>query len=162
MQITEVFTPPQILRVHELACEIWNEHYPSIISQQQVDYMLQKFQSPQVILEQINARYRYYLLGDKEDVYGYMAVQQQRNTLFISKLYIQKEQRKKGYAKAALAFLCTLAQKQGVSRLSLTVNIRNTIAIKSYESLGFINTGTQLQDIGEGYLMDDFTFEYQC
>jgi len=162
MQITEVYSPPQIITVSQLADEIWKEYYPSIIGHKQVEYMLESFQNPKAILAQINEGYRYFLLSYEEVFIGYMAVRQKGKSLFVSKFYIKKNSRQKGYARHALIFLKKLAKKEGLFSLSLTVNIHNTAAIKAYTALGFINTGTLIQEIGEGYIMDDYTFEFQC
>jgi len=162
MQITEVFTPPQVIKVSDLANEIWREYYPAIIGSEQVEYMLGEFQNPKAILSQINEGSRYFLLSDEEKALGYMAVKKRGSSLFLSKFYIKKDFRKQGYAKEALLFLKALVKKEALHSLSLTVNIHNTIAIKAYTALGFINTGTLVQDIGEGYKMDDYTFELAC
>lgn len=162
MQITEVYSPSQIITVSQLADEIWKEHYPPIIGHKQVEYMLESFQNPKAILAQINEGYRYFLLSYEEVLIGYIAVRQKGNSLFVSKFYIKKDARKKGYARSALVFLKKLAKEEGLLSLSLTVNIHNTAAIKAYTALGFINTGTLVQEIGEDYVMDDYTFEIQC
>ena len=53
MELRKVETLEQIEETARLANEIWNGHYISIISQEQIDYMVQKFQSAEVIAEQI-------------------------------------------------------------------------------------------------------------
>jgi len=91
-----------------------------------------------------------------------MAVRQKENSLFVSKFFIKKDARQKGCARNALAFLKKLAKEKGLLSLSLTLNIHNTPAIKAYTALGFINTGILVQEIDEGYVMNDYTFEIQC
>ena len=159
MQIKEVFSPPEIIAVVKLADEIWNEYYPSIIGQDQVNYMLETFQTAKAIHAQIQEGYHYFILKENETLLGYMAVQKQDYSLFLSKLYIQKDDRKKGYAKEALLFLEDNVKKEGLHSISLTVNIHNSTAINAYERLGFIKTGSLVQDIGNGFKMDDFSFE---
>lgn len=162
MQIEEVFTPQQIIKVQELADEIWREYYPAIISQDQIGYMLSTFQTAKAILKQINEGYTYFLLLEKDKEIGYMAIENRQKSLFISKLYINKASRKKGYARKAVSFLQDQAKAHKLSSLSLTVNIHNKTAIQAYEHLGFKNKGSLIQDIGEGFIMDDFVFELQC
>jgi hypothetical protein len=41
------------------------------------------------------------------------------------------------------------------------VNRHNSDTIKAYESLGFQNVGTVVQDIGGGFVMDDYQMEQQ-
>ena len=44
-------------------------------------------------------------------------------------------------------------------KISLTVNRNNLNSIKAYENAGFKNTGELIQDIGHGYVMDDYSME---
>jgi diamine N-acetyltransferase len=41
----------------------------------------------------------------------------------------------------------------------LTVNKNNTGAISVYEKIGFRNVGSLVQDIGSGFVMDDYAME---
>ena len=161
MQIKEVFSPPQIIAVQKLAHEIWNEYYPAIISQEQVDYMLETFQTSKAILQQIQEGYFYFLLIKDEINIGYMSIKKMQNTLFISKLYIHKDAREQGYAKEAVHFLKNYAVKRSLKSLYLSVNKNNQVAIKTYESLFFKRIGSLIDDIGHGFIMDDFRYELQ-
>ena len=51
--IEPVTNPDQIKAIVEMAKEIWTEHYTPIIGKDQVDYMLDKFQSNDAISGQI-------------------------------------------------------------------------------------------------------------
>lgn len=51
-----------------LAHEIWNEYFPCILEQGQIDYMVEKFQSHEAISRQISEEgYRYFLLREEGD-----------------------------------------------------------------------------------------------
>jgi diamine N-acetyltransferase len=159
MQIKEVFSPPQIIGVQKLANQIWNECYPAIITQEQVDYMLETLQTAKAILQQIQEGYIYFLLIEDEKNIGYMSMKEMQNSLFLSKLYIHKDARQQGRAKGAILFLKDYAKKAGLSSIFLTVNKHNEIAIKTYENFSFIRTGSLIQNIGNGFIMDDFRYE---
>ncbi len=161
MQIQEVFAPPHIITVQRLADEIWNEYYPSIIGTSQVKYMLENFQTAKSILQQIQEGYQYFILSD-ETVFGYMAIKKEGTSLFLSKIYIQKDYRRKGYAKKAIAFLKGITTKEGLQSITLTVNKNNIIAITAYKKVGFKKTGSLIKDIGNGFKMDDYSFELLC
>ena len=159
-EITPVITADQIDTVATLATQIWGEYYPAIISQQQIDYMLEQFQSASAIARQLREeRLQYYLLEKAGSTVGYLAVQPQVEYLFLSKLYVRAEQRGRGHARHALDFAVALASKFGLSKLSLTVNRRNTLALRVYTRLGFIQTGSVVTDIGGGFVMDDYLLE---
>ena len=152
----EVFKPAQIRRVEELAYEIWNEHFTPIIGKAQVDYMLEKFQSTKPISEQIEQGYQYYLIKTDDGTIGYTGIQPMEDELFLSKLYIKSSQRGKGYGRKIVHFLEGMARDKGLSQITLTVNKNNLDTIKAYEKFGFENLGPIVQDIGGGFIMDDY------
>jgi ribosomal protein S18 acetylase RimI-like enzyme len=53
----------------------------------------------------------------------------------------------------------TLAREGGLRKIVLTVNKNNTNAIRAYERIGFKKTGSLVQDIGSGFVMDDYAME---
>jgi ribosomal protein S18 acetylase RimI-like enzyme len=139
-----------------LASEIWKEHYTPIIGIDQVDYMLEKFQSSEVIYTQIQNGKSYYLIQTKELFIGYFCVYPEDGSLFLSKLYILMKFRGQGAGKFATDFIHEQGRELALTTIFLTVNINNTIAITSYEKMGFINQGPTKADIGAGYVMDDY------
>ena len=159
---TKIETDKQIKEVSLLAKEIWNEYSIRFISQEQIDYMLEKFQSEQAIKEQINfQKYSYYFLEEDEENFGYFAVQKQKENLFLSKIYIKKEFRGKGYArKAFVNAIIPIAKELEIPKITLTVNKYNFVAIMVYEKLGFDRIGSKEINIGNDYIMDDYLYEY--
>jgi ribosomal protein S18 acetylase RimI-like enzyme len=159
MTIIDVTTEQQKAIVESLANEIWTEHYTPIIGRDQVDYMLARFQSRQAVEEQIAAGVLYFLLEEGHAFIGYIAVHPRSEDLFLSKIYVRSSHRSKGFGKKAVQFTETLARKKGLRKIVLTVNKNNTVAIRAYEKMGFVNTGSLVQDIGGGFVMDDYAME---
>ena len=141
-----------------LAEEIWNEHYPSIIGQAQVDYMLERFQSARAIAEQIATGVVYYLLFHRGTPAGYVAfhAEQDSDRMFLSKLYIRKKYRSHGFGRVALRLVEAAAHQEGLHSVYLTVNRHNTTSIRIYEHMGFRKESEQVKDIGGGFVMDDY------
>jgi len=75
MTIIEVSTENQIEIIASLAREIWTEHYIPIIGEQQVDYMLARYQSKKAVKEQIASGVLYFLIEEDHAFVGYIAVQ---------------------------------------------------------------------------------------
>jgi ribosomal protein S18 acetylase RimI-like enzyme len=155
----EVSTDNQIKIVESLAREIWAEHYIPIIGKVQVDYMLDRFQSKQAISEQIRTGVLYFLMREYNEFIGYIAVQPKGVELFLSKIYVKSSRRAKGYGKKAIQFAEKLAQEKGLRKIVLTVNKSNVSAIEVYDKIGFRNVGSLVQDIGNGFAMDDYKME---
>ena len=160
MGYTQVITDEQIGATARLAREIWTEHFTAIIGADQVDYMLDKIQSVNAITDQIrNKGYIYYLIEEDKQAIGYFAIVPEEDALFLSKLYIRKTMRGKGIARKTIDFIKTIVLGRNLERITLTVNKNNIGPIAAYEKLGFVNTGPIVQDIGGGFVMDDYKME---
>ena len=159
---TKIETDEQIKELCVLAKEIWNEYSICFISQEQIDYMLEKFQSEAVVKDQIKfQRYQYYFLEEDGENFGYFAIQRQKDNLFLSKIYIKKDFRGKGYArKAFVNAIIPIARELELPKITLTVNKYNFASIMVYEKLGFDRVESKEFDIGNGYIMDDYIYEY--
>jgi ribosomal protein S18 acetylase RimI-like enzyme len=151
----------QVAEVARLARDIWREHYTRIIGPAQVEYMLQRFQSEPAIARQLEEGYEYYLVAHHGKNAGYVAVvpDAEASRLMVSKIYVEKSRRGHGLGKQALEFVESLGRRRGIRTLWLTVNRNNLLSIAWYERMGFMNVGPVVQDIGGGYIMDDFKME---
>ncbi len=149
----------ELLQIEEMAKVIWHEHYTPIIGTEQVVCMLDKFQSIASMSTQIKSGYQYFLINQAKIPVGYLSFIKRDEELFLSKIYILKELRGRGIGKKALKFIDTQAKENHCKKISLTVNRNNLNSIKAYERAGFQNTGEQIQDIGHGYVMDDYIME---
>jgi GNAT superfamily N-acetyltransferase len=154
-----VTTPRDIDAVAVLAYEIWNQHFPPIIGQEQVDYMLDKFQSAPAITRQIReGGYKYYLVVDEDQRVGYFALAPDENggSIQLSKLYLKRLCRGHGLGRAVLAWIEEECVARGVRELWLTVNKDNAGPIAFYQRVGFAIAGPVVADIGGGFVMDDY------
>jgi ribosomal protein S18 acetylase RimI-like enzyme len=159
MEIVAVDNNQKLINiVAELADEIWREHYAGIVPAAQIDYMLENFQSAKAVLKQISEKnYKYYLMrADDGKFCGYFAFVIEEDKVFLSKIYVQKDSRKKGYAKKAFAFLKDSAISLKLSSIYLTVNRENARSIEAYKKMNFFIDGEVNQDIGCGFFMNDY------
>jgi diamine N-acetyltransferase len=146
--------------IENLAKTIWTEHYTPIIGKKQVDYMLDKFQSVEAISNQISdSGYHYYIIRDDNKNTGYIGIQPIDKELFLSKIYVKSSERGKGYGREAMQFIENFAKKKKLKKITLTVNKNNTNSINAYEKMGFSCVASIVQDIGNGFVMDDFKME---
>ncbi len=159
INIIGVNTTSEINQVVDLGDEIWKEHYTPIIGSEQVNYMLEKFQSVPAVQNQIQDGYSYFLIRNNKVNIGYLSVQPRENVLFLSKIYLLKNFRGLGLFSFALKFIEEIAIDQKLSIMQLTVNKHNTKSISAYEAKGFIKIKSAVFDIGNGFVMDDFVME---
>lgn len=142
-----------------MAARIWMEHYRPILSEGQIRYMVDAFQSAEAIRRQLGEGYRYVFLIEDGRRAGYAAVRDDGDRLFLSKLYVDAVYRRRGIAKAAIAAFCEECRRTGRRAVWLTVNRHNTSSIAAYERMGFVRVDEQVTDIGGGYVMDDYYME---
>jgi GNAT superfamily N-acetyltransferase len=158
--IRSVKKDEQIEQVATMADAIWHECFSSILSEEQINYMLEKFQSYAAITEQIETGYQYFLVILDMETIGYFGIcKQQDGSMFLSKLYLQAEHRGKGHTSQVFQFIREKALQRRSNRIWLTVNKQNQQAIAVYEHLGMQRVREQATDIGEGFVMDDYVYE---
>ena len=158
-EILPVCREAEIARTAALARTIWREHYLPIIGERQVEYMLETVQSPAAIAGQIREGSNYFLmLSDGIDA-GYFALVRKADAVMLSKLYVERAHRHSGMGIEAVAFAESYCRAHGAATLWLTVNKNNASAVAWYERRGFVIAGPLVQDIGQGYVMDDYRME---
>lgn len=157
MTLIKVITPEQIEQLANLAREIQLEHFTPITGRAQVEYMLDRFQSPEAISEQIlHENYTYYLLTEDGQPFGYVGFYPKERSLFLSKFYIRKNMRNLGYGRETLDFIVELCKEEGLQSIWLTVNRKNFVSIEKYKRMGFTIECSQKRDLGDGFVADDY------
>lgn len=160
MNIVEV-KKEEVKELADLASEIWHEYWPSLLSEEQIDYMVDKFQSENAIVKQLaTENYLYYFLIKDNVKCGYFGISRIKDYLFLSKLYIKKEYRHQGLGKIAFEKIIEIAKKLGYSSIKLTVNKNNKNTISAYLKYRLAIVDKTVTDIGNGFVMDDYIMEY--
>lgn len=157
MIIMPVVNPDEIKITSALASDIWQEYYTSLIGVDQVNYILAAFQSPDAISAQINSEgYLYYLAYDEtaRRAAAYCGVRSDGDVLFLSKIYVHSDYRRAGLFSSMLNR--ALEDAPETSKVWLTVNKGNALAISAYKAKGFTVESELVTDIGSGYVMDDY------
>ena len=150
----------EIDELADMAGAIWHEYFPAILSDEQIDYMVDRFQSAHAMRDQItNHDYHYFFLTYGGIRIGYTALVPEGDALFISKLYLARDYRGRGLGTEAIKSIFGICSDKGFRRAYLTVNRGNAKAIRAYERNGFRTVRSQVADIGRGFVMDDYVME---
>lgn len=148
--------------VFNLASEIWNDNYKGIISQQQIDYMLNMMYNPERLQKDLDEGFQWELITKNDNIVGYLAyVLKTDNRVFLSKIYLKTNAQGLGIGKKALLHVINYSENQQSTAVYLTVNKSNEKGIRAYNKTGFKIIAEEITDIGNGYVMDDYVFEYQ-
>ncbi len=139
----------------KLAKTIWHECFVDIISYEQIEYMTDMFLSTDAIKENIRKGYLYRIVYEKEKMIGFTASVNESERTFLSKLYLLKEYRGKGYGRKLIE---DVHENMKLERMYLTVNKHNK-AYDMYLHLGFEVIDSVITDIGNNMVMDDYVME---
>ncbi len=151
-----------IQEINQLANIIWHAHYPGIITVEQIDYMMNMMYSEQVIAKEIKNGIQWDVIVADNKKIGFIAhhVDRKTGTYKLSKLYVLPEFHGKGIGRTGLEHVINCARAAKMKEVYLTVNKKNTKAISSYEKFGFVVTELVCNEIGNGYVMDDFIMTF--
>ena len=154
------------VKVEELACvsamaaDIWRECYASILSGEQIEYMLDVFLSIDALKKQIlEGGYEYFFIEYEGKKAGFVGVRVEGKRLFLSKLYIIKDYRGKGLSRIVLDALERKCSEEKLQAIYLTVNKYNNRAYDIYIKNGYEVIDDVVTGIGNGYVMDDYVMQ---
>jgi diamine N-acetyltransferase len=138
-----------ITLIRDLTYQVWPQTYASIISQEQIEYMLELMYSKESFI----------IVYENNTPVGFASYQETAPALFkLNKLYVLPSQQGKGTGKLLVEYIITAAKKRNGEALQLQVNRRNKAKF-FYEKLGFVVIKEFDFDIGNGYVMDDYVME---
>jgi len=147
---------PELVR---LARAIWYAHYPSIITTEQIEYMLEQRYRGDVIREQLangNAWWDKLLLDGDMVAFASSEPGAHPQEMKLDKLYVRYDLRGRGYGGRLLRHVEQRGRALGFTHLYLQVNKNNRSAIDAYLRSGFAVSESAKFDIGGGFVMDDY------
>ncbi|HWB91489.1 MAG TPA: GNAT family N-acetyltransferase [Puia sp.] len=146
-----------------LAQQIWPPTYGSILSAEQLEYMLKLFYSPVSLRRQmLDDHHKFVILEQGEEAIGFAAwsTTKDKGIFKLHKLYVLPGQQGKGLGRTLLQYIFTDIGPAGGKKLRLNVNRFNK-ARQFYERLGFTVVGEEDVPIGNNYFMNDYIMEAQ-
>jgi len=145
--------------ISELAGVIWRACYPGIIAREQIDYMLARMYSLDLLRDEIRSqgiRYDQLLVDGKPAGFASYGPTSEPGVMKLHKLYLLPELHGCGLGSRLLQHVEREVCAKTGRRLILSVNKRNTKAIAAYQRNGFVIAESVITDIGGGFVMDDY------
>ena len=162
----EKITKNQLPIIKDLAYTIWPSTYGDILSNSQLDFMLDTFYSTANLERQMNNGQIFELLLEDTNVIGFVAYELNCNfenlnqpLTKIHKIYLLPETQGKGFGKFMINEIVKIAKSNNQKGIYLNVNKYNSAKF-FYEKVGFTIVKEEVIDIGNGYVMDDYVMEY--
>lgn len=147
--------------VRNIAQRTWPETFGEILSSAQIDYMLNMLYDLKKLEEQCAQGHSFLLADETGEKLGFIGfeINQELGKTKIHKIYILPSAQGKGIGKLLINAVKEIAQKNDQISLLLNVNKYNRGAIEFYEYLGFTIIKSEVIEIGNGYVMDDYVME---
>ena len=150
----------EIKQLSILATSILRELYDPMLGKEQNDYILNKYQTEKAFAEQFDRGYNYYWAKYEGKNVGMLGFYPIENKMYLSKLYLDKQYRGKKIGRKMFDFLVNFTRDKGLKSIFLKVIKKNENTIKIYEHLGFVKIREERSNIGQGYFLDEFVYEY--
>ncbi|MFV8323873.1 GNAT family N-acetyltransferase [Flavobacterium sp. LB3P21] len=148
--------------IREIAYKSWPNTYGSILSKEQIDYMLDLFYSEKTLLENLNEKGHHFLLVNEGKVcLGFASYEHNylnQKCTRLHKIYLLPEAQGKGAGKLLIEAVENLAKENQSVVVSLNVNKFNK-AISFYKKIGFEVVSDEEILLEHGYKMEDYKME---
>lgn len=145
--------------IQELTYQVWPQTYAPILSNEQIEYMLEMMYSDTSLRQQMGDGARFLIAYDDKVPVGFAAYQEIKPADFkLHKIYVLRTWQGKGTGRFMINHIIEEIRKLGASTLQLQVN-RHNKAKDFYALLGFTIIEEADFDIGNGYFMNDYVME---
>jgi GNAT superfamily N-acetyltransferase len=146
--------------IRSISERTWPSTYGHIISQEQIDFMLEWMYSDASLEKQMNTGCEFYIANLNGNDVGFCSVSPEAEDTNevahkLNKLYVLPIAQGTGAGKALLNKSIEVAKASGSSSLCLQVNKQND-AYTFYLKHGFVKEQEFKFDIGNGFFMDDY------
>ena len=144
--------------IRDLAYRIWHQHYPGIITVEQIDYMLDRDYAISTLESDLARGVWMDLIAVDGSAMGFAAYEPtgQPGEVKLHKIYLATELHGQGLGSQLLAHVEATAAARGYARIILQVNKQNRKAIAAYSRNGYDRERELVVDIGGGFVMDDY------
>lgn len=153
-------TVKDIPLIRQLTFAIWPQTYSQLLTQDQIDYMLDLIYSPAALQQQIEIDHcTFIIIYDNNELVAFASYSQVQPTVWkLHKIYVLASQQGKGMGKFIIQYIVDEIKPQHATALQLQVK-RDNPAQNFYTKLGFTIIATADFDIGNGYFMKDYIME---
>lgn len=149
--------------VRKIALQTWPDAFSSILSPNQINYMLEWMYSIESLKNQTQTQNNVFLLACLDEFSGFASYElnyKNSESAKLHKVYILPEAQGKGVGAALIKEICKIAKGKNQKSVLLNVNRQNK-AVKVYEHLGFRIKEEENIDIGNGFFMNDYVMEFR-
>ena len=147
--------------IRKVTLAVWPQTYSDILSDEQVEYMLEMMYSESSLQYQLTIQqHRFIIAFDDGEPVGFASwsFTPDKNVCRLHKIYVLQNQQGKGTGKKLVEHIIDTVRAAGAAMLELNVN-RHNKAKEFYLRQGFTVAREEDIDIGHGYFMNDYVMQ---
>ena len=151
----------ELFLTRNLAEKIWPSAYGTILSKEQLSYMLNWMYSIETLEKSFDKGNEFYCAFHNNHEIGFFELEfsnEYPNTVQLQKIYVLPSEQNKGIGKKFLQLALLRAKNRGASNVILQVNRANK-AVGFYLKNNFSIITEEDFPIGNGYYMNDYVME---
>lgn len=153
-------TPQEVDAVSALARVVWQATYPALISQAQIDAMLDdRYTAARIHPQLDDPQHAWWVARQEQTLVGFAHAALDGTDCKLDKLYVHPDSQRQGIGNTLLHVIQGWARQRQARRLWMQVNRGNSQAIAAYRKYGFRIVESRVFDIGHGFVMDDHVME---
>jgi ribosomal protein S18 acetylase RimI-like enzyme len=152
----------ELLLIQGIAQATWPSTFAGILSSEQIAYMLNWMYALPMLESQVEHGHDFLVAEEAGEAIGFAGFELnylEGPKTKLHKLYLLPSSQGKGVGKSLLLEVTKRAREAGQKSLVLNVNKYNEKAINFYIAMGFVTIRQEVNDIGQGYVMDDDVME---
>lgn len=151
----------ELFLTRNLAENIWPSAYGTILSKEQLSYMLNWMYSIETLEKSFDKGNEFYCAFDNDLPLGFLELEflnEEAGSVKLQKIYVLPSEQNKGIGKNFLQLALLRAKNRGARNLILQVNRANK-AVQFYLNNNFCIISEEDFPIGNGYFMNDYVME---
>lgn len=164
IRIDEIRDPERLGVVKSLAAQIFPRTYEDLIPPEQIPYMMNLMYDDAVLRREFDEGMRFAIITENDRPIGYISWHLREadgeKILRLEKIYLDFACHGRSIGNLGLRFVIDEAKRAGADFISLNVNKRNFRAQKAYLRAGFRRWRSETEDVGRGFVKDDYVMRY--
>jgi len=153
---------PHYLIIQHIAKFTWPTTFESILSQEQIEYMLDLMYSSKSLKNQVESLNHNFILAIEDGTYlgfaSYEINYEQSNLTKVHKLYVMPQSQHKGVGSELLKYIKEVAVLNKDKGMVLNVNRQNP-AVEFYQKSGWKIVKEEDINIGNNFFMNDYIMQ---
>ena len=147
--------------IQDIMSKVWPQIYTAIISEDQINYMIQMMYSDQSLYRQMKDGHHFIIAESDNIPVGYASFSRTENwtTYKLHKLYVDINMQRKQIGAVLLNKIVQVIKSDHGKFLQLQVNRNNLKALNFYKKHDFLIIKAIDMDIGGGYFMKDYILQ---